>query len=106
MVYNMTIFCDTSCHQLCTVVLSFLPYTTGKQQLDEEMPKIRHFQIINRYQRDDQSAIADFRRLGTLYRVFFCAESGPGGTGFLAHFGMYKGLNIEENSRNMYTLNY
>lgn len=32
--YNMTIFCDTSCHQLCTVVLSFLPYTTGKQQND------------------------------------------------------------------------
>ena len=40
--YNMTIFCDTSCHQLRTVVLSFLPYTTGKQQLDEEMPKIWH----------------------------------------------------------------
>ena len=41
-----------SCHQLCTVVLSFLPYTTGKQQLDEEMPQIQHFHFINRSQRD------------------------------------------------------
>ena len=49
-----------SCHQLHTVALSFLPYTAGKQQLDEEMPKIRHFHFFNRYQRDDQSAIADF----------------------------------------------
>ena len=44
---------DTSCQQLCTVVLSFLPYEAGKQQLDEEMPKIRHFHFINRYQRDN-----------------------------------------------------
>lgn len=35
---------------MCTVVLSFLPYTTGKQQLDEEMPQIRHFYFINRSQ--------------------------------------------------------
>ena len=87
MVYNMTIFCDTSCHQLCTVVLSFLPYTTGKQQLDEEMPKIRHFNFINRYQRDDQSAIADFRRLGTLYRVFFCVLKVDQGDGVPSSFG-------------------
>ena len=40
--------------KLCTVVLSFLPYTTGKQQLDEEMPQIRHFHFINRYQRDNR----------------------------------------------------
>ena len=33
--------------------LSFLPYTTGKQQLDEEMPQIRHFYFINRSQRDN-----------------------------------------------------
>ena len=94
-----------SCHQLYTVVLIFLPYTAGKQQLDLKMLKIRHFRSINRYQRDDQSAIADFRRLGTLYRVFFVlrVDQRDGG---LAHFGMYKGLNIEENSRNMYTLNY
>ena len=25
--------------------------------------------------------MADFRRLGTMYRVFLYAESGPGGTG-------------------------
>ena len=42
-----------SCHQLCTVALSFLPYTTGKQQLDEEMPQIRHFHFINRSPRDN-----------------------------------------------------
>lgn len=40
---------------MCTVVLSFLPYTTGKQQPDEEMPKIRNFRSINRYQRDNLS---------------------------------------------------
>ena len=44
---------DTSCQQLCTVVLSFLPYTTGKQQLNLKMPKALHFRIINRYQRDN-----------------------------------------------------
>ena len=59
------------CHQLCTVALSFLPYTTGKQQLEGEMPKIRNFHFINCSQRDNQSAVADFRRLGTMYRVFF-----------------------------------
>jgi len=47
-------FCDSSCHQLCTVVLSFLPYTTGKQQLDEEMPQIWHFHFINCSQRDNR----------------------------------------------------
>ena len=41
---------------MCTVVLSFLPYEAGKQQLDEEMPKIRHFHFINRYQGDNQRA--------------------------------------------------
>ena len=47
MVYNMTIFCDTSCHQLCTVVLSFLPYTTGKQQNDMvRMPCAPGFIIV------------------------------------------------------------
>ena len=49
------------CRLLCTVVLSFLPYTTGKQQLDLKMLKIRHFRSINRSQRDDQSAIADIK---------------------------------------------
>ena len=54
MVYNMTIFCDTSCHQLCTVVLSFLPYTTGKQQndivcdrSDKEIKPINIFQFVD-----------------------------------------------------------
>ena len=75
-----------------TVVLSFLPYEAGKQRLDEEMPKIRHFHFINHYQRDDRSAVADFRRLGTFVPGLFCAESGPGGTGFLAHFGMTANL--------------
>ena len=45
---------DTSCQQLCTVALSFLPYTTGKQQLNLKMPKIRHFRIISRSQRDNR----------------------------------------------------
>ena len=68
------------CHQLYTVVLSFLPYTTGKQQLDLKMPKTRHVRSINRSQRDNRSAIADFKRLGTIYRVFFSApENGPWG---------------------------
>ena len=43
----------SSCHQLHTVALSFLPYAAGKQQLEGEMPKIRHFRISNRSQRDD-----------------------------------------------------
>ena len=34
-------------------VLSFLPYTTGKQQLNEETPKIRHFHFINCSPRDN-----------------------------------------------------
>ena len=38
---------------MCTVVLSFLPYTTGKQQLDLKMLKIRHFRSINRYRREN-----------------------------------------------------
>ena len=42
---------DTSCQQMCTVVLSFLSYATGKQQPDEEMPQIRHFHVINHSQR-------------------------------------------------------
>lgn len=29
----------------------------NKQQLDEEIPKIRNFHFFNRYQRDDQSAL-------------------------------------------------
>ena len=49
-------------HQPHTVALSFLPYAAGKQQLDEEMPQIRHFHFINRSQRDNQSAVADFRK--------------------------------------------
>ena len=86
---------------MCTVVLSFLPYTTGKQQLDEEMPKIRHFRSINRYQRDNQSAIADFKRLGTLYRGFFCVLKVDQGDGVPGSF--CKGLNIEEDRGNTYT---
>ena len=38
---------------MCTVALSFLPYTAGKQQLDEGMPKIRHFNTSKRSQRDN-----------------------------------------------------
>ena len=41
----------SSCHQLHTVALSFLPYAAGKQQLEGKMPKIGHFHFTNRSQR-------------------------------------------------------
>ena len=66
--YHRMSFISTSCHQLCTEVLSFLPYTTGKQQLDEEMPQIRHFHFINRYQRD--SYICDGRICKERWNVY------------------------------------
>ena len=43
----------SSCHQLHTVALSFLPYAAGKQQLEGKMPKIAHFHFTNRSQRDN-----------------------------------------------------
>lgn len=43
----------SSCHQLHTVALSFLPYAAGKQQLEGKMPKIGHFHFTNRSQRDN-----------------------------------------------------
>ena len=46
----------SSCHQLHTVALSFLPYAAGKQQLDGKMPKIRHFHFNNCSQRDKSPA--------------------------------------------------
>ena len=49
----------SSCHQLHTVALSFLPYAAGKQQLEGKMPKIGHFHFTNRSQRDNHSADAD-----------------------------------------------
>jgi len=42
----------SSCHQLHTVALSFLPYAAGKQQLEGKMPKIGHFHFTNRSQRE------------------------------------------------------
>lgn len=33
---------NKNCHQLHTVALSFLTYAAGKQQLVQQMPKIRH----------------------------------------------------------------
>lgn len=45
----------SSCHQLHTVALSFLPYAAGKQQLEGKMPKIGHFHFTNRSQRDNLS---------------------------------------------------
>lgn len=45
----------SSCHQLHTVALSFLPYAAGKQQLEGKMPKIGHFHFTNRSQRDKNS---------------------------------------------------
>ena len=48
---------------LFTVVLSFLPYEAGKQQLDEEMHQIRHFHFFNRYQRDNRFSIRDYKAL-------------------------------------------
>ena len=47
----------SSCHQLHTVALSFLPYAAGKQQLEGKMPKIGHFHFTNRSQRDNQENI-------------------------------------------------
>ena len=43
----------SSCHQLHTVALSFLPYAAGKQQLEGKMPKIGHFHFTNRSPRDN-----------------------------------------------------
>lgn len=48
----------SSCHQLHTVALSFLPYAAGKQQLEGKMPKIGHFHFTNRSQRENDN----FRR--------------------------------------------
>ena len=42
----------SSCHQLHTVALSFLPYAAGKQQLEGKMPKIGHFHFTNRSRRE------------------------------------------------------
>ena len=44
----------SSCHQLHTVALSFLPYAAGKQQLEGKMPKIGHFHFTNRSPRDNR----------------------------------------------------
>ena len=44
----------SSCHQLHTVALSFLPYAAGKQQLEGKVPKIGHFHFTNRSQRDNR----------------------------------------------------
>ena len=41
----------SSCHQLHTVALSFLPYAAGKQQLEGKVPKIGHFHFTNRSQK-------------------------------------------------------
>ncbi len=43
----------SSCHQLHTVALSFLPYAAGKQQLEGKMPKIGHFHFTNRSRREN-----------------------------------------------------
>ncbi len=64
---------NMNCNQLCTVVLSFLPYTTGKQQLEGKMPKIRHLHFINRSQRDNISAMADFKGSVRKYWAFLRA---------------------------------
>ena len=44
----------SSCHQLHTVALSFLPYAAGKQQLEGKVPKIGHFHFTNRSPRDNR----------------------------------------------------
>ena len=53
--YIRGVFYDnySSCHQLHTVALSFLPYAAGKQQLEGKMPKIGHFHFTNRSPRDN-----------------------------------------------------
>lgn len=58
----------SSCHQLHTVALSFLPYAAGKQQLEGKMPKIGHFHFTNRSQRDNRSAVAECCFFGNIQR--------------------------------------
>ena len=53
----------SSCHQLHTVALSFLPYAAGKQQLEGKMPKIGHFHFTNRSPRDNKSKIDFFKNV-------------------------------------------
>ena len=59
----------SSCHQLHTVALSFLPYAAGKQQLEGKMPKIRNFHFINSSQRDNQKTHKAF-----IYQCFHPGE--------------------------------
>ena len=70
----------SSCHQLHTVALSFLPYAAGKQQLEGKMPKIGHFHFTNRSQRDNLRELRAMQNKDkiyapeefTLHGAFFC----------------------------------
>ena len=63
----------SSCHQLHTVALSFLPYAAGKQQLEGKMPKIGHFHFTNRSQRDNKNRTKQIQTLPDGYsRGSFC----------------------------------
>ena len=71
----------SSCHQLHTVALSFLPYAAGKQQLEGKMPKIGHFHFTNRSQRDNllsgELTIKKFRNPeNDLFSGFFSSRRG------------------------------
>ena len=59
----------SSCHQLHTVALSFLPYAAGKQQLEGEMPKIQHFHFINSSQRDNRFTM--YYVFGQSYTIYY-----------------------------------
>lgn len=71
----------SSCHQLHTVALSFLPYAAGKQQLEGKMPKIGHFHFTNRSPRDNllsgELTIKKFRNPeNDLFSGFFSSRRG------------------------------
>ena len=67
----------SSCHQLHTVALSFLPYAAGKQQLEGKMPKIGHFHFTNRSQRDNLRIIRYQKRYSKRVPLFCCSSGNP-----------------------------
>ena len=95
----------SSCHQLHTVALSFLPYAAGKQQLEGKMPKIGHFHFTNRSQRDENICHGRFQK--TRYNVpgLFCARKWTWGDGvsgpftrlinFVSILNMFNALDIK-----------
>ena len=74
----------SSCHQLHTVALSFLPYAAGKQQLEGKMPKIGHFHFTNRSQRGNR--FTTYYVFGQSYTIYYTPGQLSWGV-FLSYYG-------------------